>query len=286
MHAIKITVPTRWGKKTYKRSLPTAWSEVTPQQARRVFPYVLHPQADDATSIAVLTVLLGLPRSVFLSIDDASMYDLVRLVDWIYEEKLSESLVKSFRHRANVYYLPSAKMENASCLEYYLADEYYTAFLKTRDPRKLDLLCATLCRPREKSKTKALERNDVRTPLHSRAEVEHYAKRLKSMPDNMKLYVLAFFSGCKLWVHAAFAGDIFADTDENGDTADGGTAPDFGWYGIYQQTAESGVFGDLQNILVNTKFLDLCVYLVRKKRQADKALAEHNRQMAAINSKG
>lgn len=272
-------------RKVILRGLPEKWAEVTPVQARKLFPYILHPQKSDVTLVKVLQIVLGLPRSLFLSFSDAQVYDMVRCLDWMHTEILDESILPDYRHRGRLYHLPKSKMANVMCIEYQLADEYYTRFLEKSDENDLDKLCAVLMRPADSDKKRVLKRDDARAPLTGRREVEQRAENFARLPQAVKLYCLAFFSGCKLFVYKSFGDDIFekneTEAGEEGSDPEE-TAVDFGWYGTFQAVAEDGIFGNLDAVIHDTNFFELCVYLVRKKRQHDKALSEQNKRIAAL----
>lgn len=279
MHEIKVTRIIKSKRKVILRGIPETWSEVSPVQARKIFPFVLHPERDDVTLVKVLQIVLGLPKTLFLAFSDAQVYDMIRLLDWMNDTPLDETILPEYRHQGRLFYLPKSKMSNVMCIEYWLADEYYMRFLEKKDETDLDKLCAVLMRPKSTNQEQILKRDDTRAALTGRREVEQRALKFAGLPQSVKLYVLAYFSGTKLYVSNTFGEYIF--NQEENENGEGSGGADFGWYGAFQSVAENNIFGNLQSVINDTNFFDLCVYLVRKKQQHDKAVEEQNKRVAA-----
>jgi len=84
----------------------------------------------------------------------------------------------------------------------------------------------------------------------------------------------------KMLIHKMYGAWIF-DNDEEEDEQDetayakasagkAGKGPNFGWWGIYLDVAESGVFGALEKVY-QTSIHDICIFLVKKRADANQA---------------
>lgn len=284
MNQVKIKV-TKDGKlkKTIEIETPQNWEECEAKQTVEMVNTIAFTPDEYQCKIELLALALkGKNKSYLLGLDDGVILSMFPLIDWCFTEKLTTPVLSDFRHQFGRYYLPKKKLENISCLEWWKADSFFTNYQSKKDVKDIDLLIATLCRQKNANQQEAIGRDDVREVLVSQMQIEQNADRLRKLDPKIKIYVLYFFSGCKEWVHSTYKRYLFPDDDIPGETPqpqDDGNP--FGWYGIFQQVAESGVFGDLQNILINVKFIDLCAYLVSKKIEQEKM--EKKRQQ--LNSK-
>jgi hypothetical protein len=195
--------------------------------------------------------------------------------------------VASFEHAGMVYHLPTAKGQNICCLEYPLADEYYMRYAaNTNDAEALALLLATIARPENPDRQSAVARGDARMALHSRAEIEARALVLLHAPHELHVAALMYFGGLKEYVHRIYGTWLFEvpfdeDDEDEQDEDDEATpqartssidGPDFGWWGIFQHVAESGVFGNLKEVY-QASLHDVCIFLVRQRIKARQEMA-------------
>lgn len=258
----------------YKRLLPSEWKEV---HNKRLFPFLrtLLLEPEPKGLLQILRELLRLPKTVFYSMGREQLYHLLQLLEWMKPSRSVVPLVSSFRHREVRYYLPKAKFKNGSAIEYPIADDYYTKFVEQKDYKALLLLTATLCREQKKDETAILKTGDQRVVLHGRTEVEARAKRLSKLGIEYQIAVLMYFAGIKEYIHTTYAGWIFPANE-----AEGATEKEsdnlFGWWGIYFDIAESGVFGSLEKVH-QMNFHTICMYLVKKKKEYDKWQQQQNR---------
>jgi len=277
MHEIKII--SRKGSRQRSQVIfcPSTWAEVTPKQALKVLPIVLGETRSHSVMVRVLSLLVtGVPPSFLLTLPAANVTQMIDCAKFVFEEELSvpvvsEVVVRGWIHE-RVFAMPSEKLGNATCFEFWVADEYYSKFMESRQDADLDLLIATLLREKDQDKAAMMRREDDRVVLRSRREIEARAQRLKKLDATQKAYILYFFSNCKKWIYHQFGQFIFEDT-EDGDR-DGGEGNPLGWYGLFQSVAQMGVFGTLDNILFNTKFLDFCTFMVAKRLEDDRLKRE------------
>lgn len=270
----------RWWQRLRRRSfrlhLPEHWNDVQPDAHRRRWwrwAMTLPPEAAQRAMVRDL-----LPRWVRLRISALDFAALAHLLSWTKAEADCDVVpVPSFQHKYVTYHFPKPKGENLVCIEFPLADEYYQQFLDDNaNERALMCLLATLAREQNYDTEAVLRQGDARIALHSREEVEARADRLRGVPGEYCLQALLWFAGMKGYVHRVYGPWLFEQEDEEEEDAPSGSpeggenagSPNFGWWGIYQGVAESGVFGTISQVH-QAAFHDVCVYLVRKRVEAE-----------------
>lgn len=215
-----------------------------------------------------------LPRWVRQQISDLDFSGLTMLLDWMQVEPDCEDIpIKTFVHKGVTYHFPAPKGQNVCCLEYALADDTYTKFVDGAADN-LPQLVATIIRESDTDKAGALKRNDKRVALYSKSEAEERSHRQRKLPPEYTVQALLYFGGLKAYIHRVYGSWLFeASEDDEGDEdapkeSKASRGPDFGWWGMFQQVAEAGVFGNLQQVY-QTSIHDVCIFLVRKRIEAD-----------------
>lgn len=271
---ISATAPGWWKKKsivTWRREIPETWEEVPLARRRRYYSLLI---TDEKSGVrTVVQQVLRLPAWALRAIPAQDVEAMAATLAWMLPRPDCIALpFASFQYQGITYHLPKPKGSNITCLEYPLADEYYQAFCATGDVASLLLLVATICREEEKNQATTLRRGDLRRALHSREEVEDRTSRLTGLPAEYAAAVLMYFSGLKQYVWNTYRTWIFETDDEDDDMeepsqpeAPGG--PDFGWWGIYQEAAEAGLFGTLEQVY-QASFHDVAIWLVRQRMKA------------------
>lgn len=270
MHQVRITI-TKRRKIRQILEIPSKWEEIPPPVVMKLVGLILSEMRPELQGAALRLVLKN--AGYLRLMDDLQLAAVAKMVSWMWEEKITSPIIPWFKVRDGLrwttYLLPSAKLENATCREWLLADEYFLAFSKSGALPDLDLLIATLCRQRNKNKEEALRSDDRRVKLLSRSEVEKRALKMKILDQRVKLFVLLFFSGCKEWVYKTYKPWLFEPEPEADEPLRPKTILDkLGWYGMFQRVAEAGIFGTMEDVL-NTKFKDVCLFLVTKKAEYD-----------------
>lgn len=279
MHEVEMTEMKRrswipFRPRRFYLKVPQSWDEVTPLARRQRWWRWLMMLPRPAATRAMVRDLL--PKWVRLKISDLNFAGLTLLLDWMQAEpNCTDIPVPRFNHGGYTYFFPTAKGENVTCIEYALADDYYKEFAEG-DASKLMPLVATVWHEFDTDEARAMRRADKRVPLYSKAEVEQRAHRLKSAPSEMQLQALLYFGGLKAYIHRVYGKWIF-EQDEEPDEEDQeagspkketSSGPDFGWWGIFQQVAESGVFGNIDQVY-QASIHDVCIFLVRKRVESN-----------------
>lgn len=278
MEIYKITITNKRKKKEISGQLPSSWEEVKKGELLEI----LRLAGKEKTTEAQLELLeIWIPKKYLRLLPPEALVELVEKIGWIWEEPLAEQVIPSWEVAGIKYLTPAGKMENASCLEWLLAEEYYARIIQEPNEENITLLLATLCREADKDLQGALARDDRRVKLLSRSEAEERAKALQSAPENLKLYILAFFSGCKKWVYETYKPWLFQEVEEGEEPPAPATITErLGWYAVFQEVAEIGVFGNLPQVLTETKFKDVCLFLIAKKEQHEE---QKKRQRKNVN---
>lgn len=262
--------PGRWWRREkvveWKRKLPERWEDVSDR--RRPHYYRLLLSENGLRSAAIQ--LLGLPAWAIRAMKPDQWAALENALSWMSPVPDCAKLpFKQFAYNDITFFFPGQKGENISCLEYAIADEYFTEFVSQDRDSALLLLCATICREGHRSRAERLRRDDQRAPLHSRAEVIERASYLRGLPVEYQMASLMYFAGLKEYVNKTYGPWLFDDDDadeeyqpkknENSPPP----APNFGWWGVYQDVAEAGLFGTIEQVY-QASFHDVAMWLVRQ----------------------
>jgi len=263
----------RWTfrRRRFSLHLPESWEQLTLPQRQRWWRWLMTLPRQAAVRAMVRDLL---PRWVRASISDLDFAGLTTLLDWVQaEHDCSQIAIPSFQHQGVTYHFATAKGESVSCIEYALADDYYKDFSEGNESALLRLV-ATIWREADMDEARALRRDDKRVPLYSKSEVEKRAKALQSAPMEIHLQALLFFGGLKAYIYRVYGKWLFEEPDDPEDDADTATeqpppsAPDFGWWGIFQRLAESGTYGVKDQVLQES-IHEVCINLVRKQVESN-----------------
>jgi len=207
--------------------------------------------------------LTGLSRRQWRGLTDEQLATLAHGLDWLELRACARPLRESLRRGLTRYYLPAAKFADGTAVEFAMADECFQQFLDGDEAAALRLL-ATLARPRRQGR---------RISVTDWDEVDARQRRFRGLPPEWTLQAVMYWAGVKEFVHATYGEWLFRQPDdENEDTAP--TGPNFGWWGILMNIAESGPFGSLEKVH-QRNFHEVCTYLVQK----EAARREHERKL-------
>lgn len=270
--------PGRWwrrARKTFRRALPERWDEVPDIRTRRLYYRWL--MADERLGLQYIIMhRLRLPGWASRAMRVEEVAAMAGALAWMPLRPDCEALpFPSFRHQGVTYHFPTPKGENITCIEYPLADEYYTQFVQEQSDSALLMLTATLVREEEHDLARILREDDYRVPLYGRAEIRDRANRLRTLPGEYQMATLLFFAGLKAYVHRVYGAHIFEETEDDQDDdndddqnekrqAAQEADPGFGWWGVLQDVAEAGLFGPMRDVY-QASFHEVCLWLVRQR---------------------
>jgi hypothetical protein len=274
MIELEVAVMKRGRVQAMQRTLPSCWDEVSEKDAF----YCLRQLSYRPLNLAQLACgiyFLNLPVLLRNLLSTEQSTDLMNAMSWMTLEAGPRPLISNFRHKGQTYHLPATKFSNGAAKEYPIADDYYTRFLEG-DVKCLNYLIGTLARPENRDESISAQLGDKRQPLLSRADAEKRGQLLDSAPLEVKMAILMYFAGVKKYIHETYGEWLFQMPEQPDDEQEDDEVEIykqqndgvmFGWWGIFMDVAESGVFGTLDQVH-QTNFHTICMYLVKKKKEA------------------
>ena len=238
-----------------RTELPTGWADCGPALAWQLLrTLVRHPPG--RAKLEALRTLTGLRKRDFYRLDAVDIATLDAATPWLAPAPINEAFRPSFWSCLHRYHLPAARFENGACITLAYADEFYLATLEADDDLEADrqarLLLATLA---------TRHRSGGRTELTERRDIEARANRFRRLPPEYALQVIMYWSGIRKFIDEAYGDMLFRGSPL--DKPPAGEIRSFGWWSIFQEVAESGVFGSLNDVYL-APFHDVAIYLVRK----------------------
>ncbi|TPE43988.1 hypothetical protein [Pontibacter mangrovi] len=238
------------------------WPELDVKQLLGTVPFLYADKTDFGVRLNLLEVLVPMLKRkhvMQLSVDDR--YDLLLLTSWVWEKPLSTSKISQFKFKDQVYLLPKQNLDDMMAAEFAFADLFLKQFVDSSEPKMLDLLVATLCRPAKPAA--AMQTPDwdgVEREKYNGAIAERRALEFAGLDIATKVVVLHHFIEQKRFVFDTY--DIFSKGGEGGS----GGGFDIGWVALIFELAEMGIFGDFDKVSF-TNMNTLCLYLHNKKQQ-------------------
>lgn len=241
--------------------LPTTWAELSPRQVVALAPYLIVGQDPSAAQrLDVLSILCpALSRKVMRRLSDDDRLELVCLCDWIWSAPMATCPLPGFELQGEEYLLWEPAFENCVAIEYLMAETQFKLFARPKPaPGALELLLATLCRPR---KAGLNERDphwdgDRRERYNSKV-AELRAKDFERVPVATKIVVLQYYIASTRAFHERYR-ELY-DRPQPGQARPQGSGG-FGLLGILDDVATEGVFGTFEQTCysnVHTLFFHL-----------------------------
>ncbi|MDP1624109.1 MAG: hypothetical protein Q8M08_17435 [Bacteroidales bacterium] len=184
-----------------KRSLPSSWNELTRKQLIMVSRSFNNKLTAVEFKVQLLFRFLRIGNRLWKSIPADEMHGLSISLNYLLEKvSLTNALISSIRIKRFPwvrYYGPSDAMETSTFGEFTKAQVRYEEYDLTHDTAKLDELVAVLFR-RKKSfwfiRRHFCESTDPRVRFIDRT-LPIRAKKLASLPHELKYSIFLFFSG-------------------------------------------------------------------------------------------
>ncbi len=267
----------RWNpfrRRRFVLRIPQRWEEVTPLVRRERWwrwAATLQPPEMKRRILRDLVPLMWRRKMM-----PAEQGAIVAHLEWALPVPDAEVIpLESFFHRDVRYVFPKAKGPNVSCVEFALCDDYYKQFVDG-DAEALLRVSACLWREEDEEEREMLKRGDERVLIHSQAEVEARLIRLTGVPQEVHIQALMWWIGMKMLINKMYGKWLFEedeDEDEDEDApayaeASASKGPNFGWWGIFLDVAETGVFGPLEKVY-QASIHDICIFLVKKRAEAN-----------------
>lgn len=250
--------------------LPENWDEVDADKRRLLIKTaVTLPYPKNFHNIMLKYMCMD--EKMIRQSDPHQLHALYEELQWIVTDPVLDPIFPSFYFRGKKYSFPKKHMVNATALEYALADEYYTAFVKDKTEESLLHMAAALVRPHDNKKPKRERIEDPRVKIHSRTQVEIAAKRFGRMPAEVIHSALLYFTGCKNWVHQTYGKFIFSETETE-------SKDPFGWFGVFFTLGQTGSFGTVDDV-AHQNFHLICQYLMKNKMDYDESKKYDKKQL-------
>jgi hypothetical protein len=249
-------------RRLFSLSVPDSWDQVQPMRRRvRWMRWMMSLPIEAARRAMIRDIT---PRWMRKRLTDLDMAGLTMLLTWINDEPQCEQVpISYFSHRGVVYYFPRAKGHNLRGIDFALASDYYDEFLSGK-AEALAHLAAVLWREEDPDAERAGIRDDLRVPIYNRTQAEQRAHEMRKAPAWVLLQALLYFGGLKAFVHRMYGTWLFEQDDEDEeDEKPDNNEPNFGWWGVFQDVALTGAYGDVHQVK-QTMLHDLCVFLVKR----------------------
>lgn len=260
---ININYRSRWRRnRRLSFHLPESWSEI-PEHIRFDSVLILSRFRGEEAQLRLLRLWTGIKKNIILGLTPQHLASILRVLDWVFA-KDAKPYVSTYLHKGVTYYYPSEQFETGTAIEYPIADAYYRDYLEHGNPDDLIKLTATLCRPRKRNEADIIKTGDPREILASRDEAEARAKQLTDLPEEVQMMTFLYFDRIKALIHSTYGDYLFKGSD---DEQDGGGL-NFGWWSTYMDIAETGVFGNYEQVL-QANFHTLCMFLAKRKSESD-----------------
>lgn len=268
----------RWNpfrRRRFVLRIPQKWSEVVAIRQRARWWSWAASLPPEEVNLKILNDLL--PSNWRRQLSHLENGAIVGHLGWVMPVQDVEVIpLETFEHNDVRYVFPKPKGPNVSCIEFALCDDYYKQFI-AGDAEALLRVSACLWREEEDDRREMLKRGDDRVLLHSQAEVEARVERLTGAPQEIHIQALMWWIGMKMLVNKMYGKWLFEeDEDEDIEDVDepayakasAGKGPNFGWWGIFLDVAETGVFGPLEKVY-QAAIHDICIFLVHNRAKAN-----------------
>lgn len=254
------------GRGTFSAQMPENWGEIPPSVRLECLRLLL---LEDSIlmRIAILKKLIKLPKWVWLSLSDDDLSALLDVVSWMKIEPITVPIIDGFLWKGKVYKLTATNFDNGTAVQFPLADKFLQAFTEKGEEENLLRLVAALC---------VAAKNDEFI-------IEKRAESLQGLPHETQIAVMLYFIGIKQFISDTYGEYLFDDDEEEEDLAVRVSVahfPNFGWWAAYLQIAESGVFGNYEQVL-NTNFHKVIMYLIEKRKESKRMKAAYDSQKSS-----
>lgn len=181
-------------KKRY--SGPSSWNELTRKQLF-VWSGIIRQRIPIEYALkSALILFYKVPLKLFNLLTPAQRVELTQTLSFLTDKnELTKNVIGSFRLFLTRYHGPSSRLSNLTISEYRRTELYYQLWHKTTDGQYLDLLAATLFRPKGNQHPD----DDVRAPIVE-LDLQKRASRFKWLNPTIRHSILLFYEGCRFYV--------------------------------------------------------------------------------------
>lgn len=229
------------GDKTLPIVLPDSLNEMNLKQ---VLAYAEFYGTDITFDQAVNFVFccLGLSIKIFKRIPPEDLHQLIVVNDYI--KVVSEQILtlQKLPRKKNLFG-PADNFENITGLEYTVADIHFTNWCESKSTEQLDLLIATLYRPRKGISITSNTNGDRRVKFNV-STYTNSLSQIKKWSFVEKQLVALYYSGNREQLSRMYKAVFFSKGSKKKKV----TSPNDNFQTIMMSIAEQGVFGDLDKV--------------------------------------
>ena len=282
---------TLFSRRDYRVHIPGSWIETPAARRLQWWKWSVQCPPAQAQELALHDCLRRVPRRLRRRLPAEDVACMIEALRWLPSQPgcvdipLPVATVRRVRFRwswpfvvvtSMEYHMAKPKGQNVTCSEFAVCDDLYKLVANKNDTAALEMLTAVLYRERDPNEADAAARGDVRVPYRNKDEATRRLATMGTPSAEMQFAALMYFAGLKTYIHRLYGQYIFEDTgdEESDEPTPRQQGPEFGWWGTLQQVAEGGTFGKLAEVY-QAYLHEVCVYLVRKRQEADALRAQH-----------
>lgn len=259
---------------------PQAWNELTPVQLDRValiraeYMDATDEQSMNAARMAAFKFLSGVRFSKFMNITSNQWYDLLPLMNFLFEAPSMEiNPLRSIRVGARIYYGPVGMLEGATYKEMIDADTIFAKAANTKSKEDMYLLMAIMWRQKrvDLSAFKRSEKwnGDIRRPYNNPHAKELAKIFERKVSFHIAVLVFLYYWSFRNQMMAQFA-NLFSDLED-----DERQGNNYGWAGPLLEMS-GGKFGTITET-ENTDWFTAMLHLSREMDLAEQREREFNK---------
>ncbi|MGL5682562.1 MAG: hypothetical protein ACRDDZ_05830 [Marinifilaceae bacterium] len=260
-----------------KLLLPEMWEELTKPQLMATLRMAIEVTTGRMSvfecKVRLFYIYAGITHTTFQEKKDKMLtsqqrqrkyYNVARLaemIDFVFNEEnekvsikfdVVENIIKSIPVGEHTWIGPDTALLNITFGEYRTAYDAFLRYLNSGDSDALNMLCATLYRPRDTAK----QYGDLRIAFNP-DECLHRADEMKVTPIELRFYVFLWFASCDRYLKT---GDLQLEGNTiNLSSLFAGSSNEdknsLGLTGLLLGVADSGTFGPLAEVEKSNLFL-------------------------------
>lgn len=174
---------------------PSEWNELTKKQLFIWSGIILQRIPIELALSTAAIFFYRIPRHLFGLLSSVQRVQLSASLSFLESNDLTRNVIGSFRLFFRRYQGPANRLSNINISEYRRTEIYYQLYQSTRDEMYLNLLCATLFRP----KTNRPIDEDPRKPILEN-DLKKRAETFKWLHPNLRHSILLFYEGCRGYI--------------------------------------------------------------------------------------
>jgi hypothetical protein len=179
---------------------PSNWNELTVRQLV-IWGKLLEKEItiQDAQMVASI-FFYGIPKRLFFKLNPVQQHQIAQTLNFLAgQNKLVMWMFPSLKVRFRNYLGPENRLSSSTIKEFRFAEKYYSTFKKSKDEKFLDLLIATLFRPRGFNQSGI----DFRETLND-IGIRQRAGKMQHIKDPIRKAILFNYEGCRLYVFGKY----------------------------------------------------------------------------------